>query len=245
MDVGFSVSDDTQVVLLLCGALGRADSTAQPLTTAQYNVFAKALNSLGKRPADLVSGGLPNEELIAECCAMPNDNGRVQPIEKSRIITLLRRGVTLSAALDKWSSYGVHVISRADAAYPERLRKHLGEKRSPLLYYAGNADLLSGGGMAIVGSRDIREDAANMIRKVVRGSVDLGMNIVSGGARGADQTAMQEAFDCGGKVIGALPCDLLKSCLEPMNREALTGETHCCFPRLILRLDPSVTGRWP
>lgn len=207
MDIDFSLSPDTQAVLLLCGALGRNDRDLLPLTPGQYNVLATALNTIGKRPGDLIGASGPNDALISEACAVPNANGRVKSAGPDRIAALLRRGVTLSTALDKWAAYGVRVISRADESYPARLRKHLGAKAPALLYYAGNAALLSGGGMAFVGARDITEEATEMLRSVVRGCVDLGMNVVSGGARGADQTATQEAFSVGGKVIGALPCD--------------------------------------
>ena len=229
MDIDFNLGPDTQAVLLLCGALGRNDRDLQPLTPGQYNVFAAALHALGKRPGDLLGASGLDDTLIREVCAVQNTNGRVKSAGPDWIAALLRRGVTLSVALDKWASYGVRVVSRADEAYPERLRKHLGAKAPALLYYAGNAALLSGGGMAFVGSRDISEKAADVLRGVVRGCVDLGKNIVSGGARGADQTAMQEAFSAGGKVIGALPCDLRKACLDPSNRDALAGGNALLF----------------
>ena len=38
--------------------------------------------------------------------------------------------------------------SRIGSAIFERLRKCLGGKASPVLYFSGNADLLAGGGMA-------------------------------------------------------------------------------------------------
>lgn len=229
MDIDFSLSPDTQAVLLLCGALGRNDRELPPLTLGQYNVFATALNTIGKRPGDLIGASGPSDALVGEACAVPNANGRVKSASPERIAALLRRGVTLSTALDKWASYGVRVVSRADESYPARLRKHLGAKAPALLYYAGNAALLSGGGMAFVGARDITEEATDMLRSVVRGCVDLGINVVSGGARGADQAAMQEAFSVGGKVIGALPCDLLKACLDPSNRDALAGGNALLF----------------
>ena len=229
MNIDFSLSPDTQAVLLLCGALGRNDRELPPLTLGQYNVFATALNTIGKRPGDLIGASGPSDALVGEACAVPNANGRVKSASPERIAALLRRGVTLSTALDKWASYGVRVVSRADESYPARLRKHLGAKAPALLYYAGNAALLSGGGMAFVGARDITAEATDMLRSVVRGCVDLGMNVVSGGARGADQAAMQEAFSVGGKVIGALPCDLLKACLDPSNRDALAGGNALLF----------------
>ncbi len=243
MEMNFSISPDTQAVLLLCGALGHNDRELSPITPGQYNVLAMALNALGKRPADLIGENGPCAELIAEVCRAPNKNGRVKAASPEKIAGLLRRGVTLATAMDKWASYGVSVVSRADTAYPEKLRRHLGSKAPALIYYSGNASLLTGGGMAFVGARDCSGEASEMIRSVVRGCVDLGMNVVSGGARGADQTAMQEAFSCGGKVVGVLPCDLLKACLDPSNREALAGGNALLFSTFDPELRPFSYGQ--
>ena len=220
MNEDFALTPDTQAVLLLCSAFGRNNNAVEPLTLAQYNVFASALTSFQKRPADLLE---LDEALIGEVCGRESPNARVAMPEKERILALLRRGMTLSSAVDKWSAYGVRAVSRADAHYPRRLRTYLKDRAPAILYYAGNAQLLEGGGLAVVGSRDLNAEAAEAIRKVVRGCVDFGMPIVSGGAQGADQTSMHEAFACGGRVIGALPCGLLKACLEPSNRDALAN----------------------
>lgn len=243
MEIDFSISPDTQAVLLLCGALGRSDRELSPITPGQYNVLALALDKLGKRPADLIGASDPEDAFIREVCAVPSENGRVKSLDPEKVTALLRRGVSLSAALDKWASYGIRVISRADGDYPSRLRRHLGGKAPALLYYAGNAELLPGGGMAFVGSRDISAEATEMIRRVVRGCVDLGMNIVSGGARGADQTAMQEAASMGGKVIGALPCGLMKACLEPSNRDALADGRALLFSAFDPEIRPFSYGQ--
>lgn len=243
MEIDFSVSPDTQAVLLLCSLFGRNDHELAPLTPGQYNVLALALNKLGKRPADLIAESGPDGKLIDDACAVPNENGRVKAAGAEKIAALLRRGVTLSTALDKWASYGVRVVSRSDETYPARLRKHLGAKAPALIYYAGNSALLAGGGMAFVGARDIGTEETEMVRTVVRGCVDLGMNVVSGGARGADQTAMQEAFANGGKVIGALPCDLLKACLDPSNREALADGSVLLFSAFDPEIRPFSYGQ--
>ena len=228
-DIDFNLSPDTQAVLLLCGMLGRQDRSLVPLTSGQYGIFMSALISLGKRPSDLIGTNGPEELLVKEACALPNVNRRVVPADSSQIIALLRRGISLATAVDKWAGCGIHVVGKADDAYPRRLKEHLGGKAPSLIYYAGNSELLAGGGMAFVGSRDINQEAVEAMRTVVRGCVDLGMNVVSGGARGADQAAMQEAFACGGKVIGVLPCDLLKTCLDPHNRDALADGRALLF----------------
>ena len=212
------ISEDTQATLLLCGNLG-GHSSVRPLTPAQYRGVVEALVGLQKRPSDL----LADDSLINRVCELQPANPRTTPATPDGLRELLRRGVSLSVALDKWFARGIKVVGRADALYPQRLRTHLGGSSPAIVYYAGNESLLAGGGMALVGSRDLSTGAAEMIRKVVRDCVEQGMPIVSGGARGADQTAMQEGFSCGGKVIGALPCELMKACLEPANRDALAA----------------------
>lgn len=236
MAFDFKVSLDTQATLLLCGGLGRADRDLTPLTLGQYNVLALALHALGKRPADLLEVNGPNEGVIAEVCAVPNENRRVKAPEPERIVALLRRGVSLSTALDKWASYGVRVISRADGNYPARLREHLGGRAPALLYFIGDEQLLAGGGMAFVGARDITQEASEALSRVVRECVEDGMPIVSGGARGADQTAMQTALASGGKVVGVLPCELLKATLDPLTRDALANGSVL----LLSAFDPEV-----
>lgn len=231
----FTLSPDTQAILLLCGALGWNDKTLVPLSLAQYNVFAKTLYSLKKRPADLLE---LDEALIEEVCGTPSINKRVAMPKKSRIIALLRRGMALAMALDKWSSYGVRVVSRADAHYPQRMREHLKDKAPALLYYTGNERLFEGGGLAIVGARDLNAESENLIRKVVRECIKHRMPIVSGGARGADQTAIHEAIAFGGNVIGALPCDLLKASLNPSNLNALSNNNALLFTAFDPELKP-------
>ena len=216
----FAVSDDTQAILLLCGTLGASGGKVHALTLPQYNAFAKSLNTLGKRPADL----LHDAGLVEEVCAMPLENTRLQePASADRVRALLDRGFALSMSLNRWAQYGVRPVGRGDALYPSRMKQYLKGKAPAVLYYVGNTDLFAGGGMAFVGSRDISGEATEAIRRVVRECVDAGMPIVSGGARGADQTSMREAFGRGGRVIGALPGDLLKSCLTHENRDAISG----------------------
>ncbi len=220
LDMDFSISEDTQAALLLCGSLGKTTGASHPLTLPQYNAVVQALLSLGKRPSDL----LRDAGLAEAVCAQPVDNSRLkEPASPDRLKALLDRGFALSMALNRWAQYGVRPLSRGDALYPSKLKQHLKRKAPAILYYAGNESLWNGGGMAFVGSRDISLEATDAIRRVVRECVEAGMPIVSGGARGADQTSMRTALECGGTVVAALPGDLLKACLVRENREAIAG----------------------
>lgn len=220
LGMDFSVSEDTQAALLLCGILGKNNGDARPLTLPQYNALAQALVFLGKRPADLLHDG----NLAEMACSQPVDNARLkEPASPDRLKALLDRGFALSMALNRWAQYGVRPLGRGDALYPSKLKQHLKGKAPAILYCAGNELLGNGGGMAFVGSRDISEEATDAIRRVVCECVEAGMSIVSGGARGADQTSMRTALECGGNVVAALPGDLLKTCLVRENREAIAA----------------------
>ena len=214
----FDVSPDTQAILLLCGTLGAPMGESHVLTLPQYNAFAQSLNALGKRPGDL----LHDAGLVEEVCAMPQENSRLkEPASAERVKALLDRGFALSMSLNRWAQHGVRPVGRGDGLYPARMKQYLKGKAPAVLYYVGNANLFAGGGMAFVGSRNISDEASDAIRHVVCECVDAHMPIVSGGARGADQTSMRSAFECGGSVIAALPGDLLKTCLMRENREAI------------------------
>lgn len=218
METNLSVTEDTQATLLLCGTLGKDNAAVRPLTLPQYNALAQSLVSLGKRPSDLLHDG----GLVETVCAMPTDNARLkEPASADRVKSLLDRGFALSMAINRWAQYGVRPVGRGDGLYPARMKQYLKAKAPAILYYAGRDLLWMGGGMAVVGSRNISDEASEAIRRVVRECVDAHMPIVSGGARGADQTSMREAFECGGNVIAALPGDLLKTCLMRENREAI------------------------
>lgn len=219
------ISANTQVTLLLCGKLGAQSAGLSPLTDAQYNLLAMTLCEGKCCPADLIGANGVHTDLVQEMCARANERNttRVQPLEAESAIALLRRGFSLGSALEKWQNVGIHVVGRGDPLFPKRLREHLrASEIPPLLYYAGNAELFAGGGMAFVGSRDLSEEATNAIRIVAGQCVKAGMNVVSGGARGADQTAMQTAYAGEGRVIGALSGDLIRTCLLPENRDALS-----------------------
>lgn len=217
-DMDFSISENTQATLLLCGTLGKDNGAARPLTLPQYNAVVQALVSLDKRPSDLLHEG----GLAETICSMPVENARLkEPASADRLKALLDRGFALSMALNRWAQYGVRPVGRGDDLYPARMKLYLKGKAPAVLYYAGSDQLWSGGGMAFVGSRNISDEATEAIRRVVRECVDANMPIVSGGARGADQTSMRTAFECGGSVVAALPGDLLKTCLARENREAI------------------------
>jgi len=203
------LSPDTQAVLLMCGRLGGRRDGADPLTDSEYNLLAMWLQNQEMRPADLL--GEDGRHLLEESGL---------PVSASRLQALLERGTTLALAVESWSNKGLWVLSRSDEQYPRRLR---GRKKPapPILYGVGDADLLSHGGLAIVGSRDVDDEALDFSRAVARACAKQGMQVVSGGARGVDTEATVAALEAGGSAVGVLSNSLARAAVTGKYRAAL------------------------
>jgi predicted Rossmann fold nucleotide-binding protein DprA/Smf involved in DNA uptake len=89
------------------------------------------------------------------------------------------------------------------------------------LFGAGDPVLLQGGGLAIVGSRDVDETGQTFAGDVAAWCARGGMPVISGGARGVDQIAMASAMGAGGIVIGVLADTLLRRSVTREARNAL------------------------
>ncbi len=202
------MSEDAKAILLLCGHLG-GPSEAEPLEPRDYNQVVRWLVDRKLRPEDLL-----DPQHIPQ---LAKDTG----IPEGRLSTLLKRGVKLGFAVEKWNQSGIWVICRSDPDYPARYRSHLKDKAPPILFGAGDKSLLKGGGLAIVGSRNVDAEGDAFARNVAAWCARGGMPVISGGARGVDQIAMSSALESGGVVVGVLADTLLKQSVSRDARGAL------------------------
>ncbi len=202
------LSRDAKVILLLCGYLGPGENF-QPLGLREYNQVARWLREKELRPADLLSPGqLP---VLADEIKIP----------EPRLAALMQRGVKLGFALEKWNQSGIWILCRSDSDYPARYRRHLKEQAPPVIFGAGSRSLLPGGGLAIVGSRNVDRAGETFARDTAAQCAASGMPVISGGARGVDLTAMKGALDSGGTVVGVLADHLLRNSVDHRFRESL------------------------
>ncbi|MEE8585235.1 MAG: DNA-processing protein DprA [Acidobacteriota bacterium] len=205
------MSDDAKAILLLCGRLSK-EPDCKPLQQHQYNQLARWLKHNKLRPADLLDDGtVPRAAQGAG-------------ISEQRLAELLKRGVQLGFAVETWNRSGIWVNCRSDPDYPARYKQHLKEKAPPILFGAGNRSLLQGGGVAIVGSRNVDAQGKDFTREVAAWCARGRITVVSGGARGVDQTAMQSALDAGGRVIGVLAENLLRKSVTRDARRAIADD---------------------
>lgn len=117
------------------------------------------------------------------------------------ILTLLSEEELLEHYLHKGKRAGCRCITRASEAYPVRLRRQLGAEAPGCLWIKGNVDLLRTRAVALVGSRDLNAKNAEFASAVGTCAARQGYTLVSGNARGADQTAQKSALAAGGNVI--------------------------------------------
>ena len=208
----FDVSADTKAILLLTAPLiaGRGKPSVKLLAAGEYRRLARRLRDLKRRPADLLESGA--REIAAECRS---------DLDPERLERLLDRGFRLTEAVERWRTRAIWVRSRADADYPRRLKRRLGEHAPPVFYGCGDAAVLRAGGLAVVGSRNVDDALSEYTEKVGRLVASAGRCLVSGGARGVDRAAMRGSLDAGGRAAGILADGLERAAMLRENREAL------------------------
>lgn len=212
MNVSGLMSKTAQATLLLTSYFSKASSeNAKPLTNAEWGQFASWLKEKSTAPADL---------LVTDPKALLN-GWRDTRISVERIVELLNRGHSLALAMEKWQRAGLWVVTRSDSAYPWRLKEQLKKDSPPVLFGCGNKNLLNAGGLAVVGSRNASEADLIFTEQVGVKAASEGIAVVSGGARGVDETAMLGAMNQGGVVIGVMADSLLKAATSSKWRKGL------------------------
>ncbi len=199
--LNFSINNDTKATLLLCIHL-KSNSSFNPLSLTEYNKLVRWLFSQNLRPKDVLDSNVLKESSDAVL------------IPYKRLEYLTGRGIQLAIELEEWNRYGIWIISRGDDDYPKRLKFHLKEKSPALFFGCGDKSLLSGGGLAIVGSRNVDKNGEFFTRKIASWCAEKGVRIVSGGARGVDKISMTTTLSEGGQSIGILADSLFKQSLK-------------------------------
>jgi DNA processing protein len=207
-----TISANTQAILLLTAPLiiGRNETSAKLLSHVEYSRLARQLHELQKQPSDLLT--VDAADLIRACQTI---------VPEGRLHDLLARGFLLSQAVERWQSRSIWVVSRADPGYPKCLRTRLKGDSPVLLYGCGPLELLSNGDLAIVGSRHVDDSMVECTMAVGELAARAGRTVVSGGAKGIDQAAMNGALDAGGKAVGVLADSLERAVLKREHRSYL------------------------
>ena len=148
-----------------------------------------------------------------------------------RIRSLSERATAVAFELERLEQSGIRTVTVFDEHYPSQSADWLGAKAPPLVHAAGALELLDAPGLGVVGSRDVSLEGGEVAKEVARLAARRGLPLVSGGARGVDQLAMDTAFEAGGAVVGILAESLSRKLKRPEVRRAVyDGGTVMCTP---------------
>jgi DNA processing protein len=188
------ISAEGQAVALAASslALGGPRSSVKPLSATEWHALSRQIHHADLRPRNLLH--MSPEEM--------RERIDIGPDLADRLSMLLSRGGQLAVEVERLSSVGIWVLTRADDSYPAALRRRLGAQAPPVLFGAGRTDALSAPGLAVVGSRNVDDAGLEYAGALGRLCAEQSLSIVSGGARGVDSAAMGGALDRGGVAVG-------------------------------------------
>lgn len=183
-----------------------------PLTPTEWKIFAEWLIERGYTPGSLLSED--GENII--------ESWRNDKITRERLINLLKRGAQMSMVLEKWSRAGIWILTRSDKDYPQKLKTRLGQLSPPVLFGSGNKKLLNFTGIAVVGSREVSDIELDFTKELAKSISENDLTIISGGARGIDETSMISSLANNGNAIGILADSLFQKSISQIYRNYLS-----------------------
>lgn len=197
-----NLSDNSQAILLLTAHFTeRKNESVKPLTTTEWGRFAAWLKGQQLNPSSI------NTENFNELLTGWVDKS----ITIDRLGALIRRGNALALAVEKWQRAGLWIMTRSDSDYPKLLKQRLRSVSPPVLFGCGDRESLNVGGLAVVGSRKASIQDLEYSRSIGAKAASQGVQVISGGAKGVDESAMLEALKSGGFVIGVVAESLMKT----------------------------------
>ena len=187
--------------LLLSSQLGNPDRKV--LTTAQLRVLGQRVRQL---QVDDPNRDLTQRDLQA--LGYGEDMAR-------RILALLEETELLEHYCMRSIKADCTYLSRISAAYPEALRKKLGDDSPGVLWAKGDLSLLNLPKIGLVGSRELLPENREFAKEVGRQAALQGCVLVSGNARGADKAAQDACLAAGGQVISVVADKLESHSIRP------------------------------
>jgi predicted Rossmann fold nucleotide-binding protein DprA/Smf involved in DNA uptake len=219
MTATHSALDDRIAMVAACTTLGLPPgnrSRDDVLSNQEWNQVAQWLGKQQMRPADLLYAGV--SDLRAE---------DLEPKIAFKTSAIAERASVVSLEIEQLENVGIWTLSRIDETYPKRWKNRLKSAAPPVIFGSGPQELLNRPSVAIVGSREITEDLAEIANAIGLRVAQAAQVVVSGGARGSDRVGMQGALQIEGYAIGVLPADLAKLSRQRDVREFIANERLC------------------
>lgn len=193
-----------QGFLLLTSSLG--DPERKPLSVAQFR-------NLAKRVAESEREDGFRDLQIGDLVKLGYDTPMAE-----RIYCLLCDTNRLREYLRRARDCDCCPVTRLDPEYPLSVRKRMGLDSPGVLWAKGDVSLLNRPAVAVIGSRELRNENAKFAMEAGYQIAKQGYVLVSGNAKGADQTAQAACLESGGSVISIVADSLQK---QPLVRNVL------------------------
>lgn len=204
------MNQNSQAITVLCSHLCVGENL-KPLEPKEWSELAKQMIASKLQPGDLLQ--FSTEDFHRYFQFNTNQIARIQ--------ALIDRSASISFEISKYENIGVQILTRADSAYPKKLKKRLGNSCPPLFYYSGDLNLLEMDSVGYVGSRSIDRADIEFATQTVQKTVARGLGVVSGGAKGIDSVAQQEALRLGGSAIAFLSDSMQRKLKDPDTIQAI------------------------
>lgn len=165
------------MIIVLCSHL--CAENCRPLEPSEWTKLADKLIAEKLEPKDIPDF---SDEEMKRYLDYKED-------EIERIKKLLNRAGSICFELERLSTMGIRMVTRADKGYPRTLKSKLKGGCPPLFYYAGDLSLLGRRTVGFVGSRTVGDEDIAFTEDTVKKINERGFGVVSGGAKGIDSVS--------------------------------------------------------
>lgn len=179
-----------QGFLLLTSHLG--DPERRPLTVAQFRNLTQRVLQARRNTSD------KNLD-VSDLTELGYDREMAD-----RIVGLLSGANALRSYLHRAQDCDCTPITRLNPLYPAAVRHRLGLDCPGVLWAKGDVSLLNRPSVAVIGSRELREENRRFAENAGRQIAKQGYVLISGNARGADKCAQEACLETGGTVISVV-----------------------------------------
>lgn len=212
------ITERTKAILLLTSYFAKSsDRNLKPLTTNEWNRFVRWLQTKSINP----------EDFLTEDIDSALNGWQDKTITTERVTALLERKSGLAIALDKWIKVGIWIINRGDKLYPKKLKERLKENAPPILFGIGNIELLNQNYIGMVGARKTSETELEDTKRIGKAICANNYGVVSGGAKGVDESGMLGALEAGGYSLGFVADSLIRKSISSIFRKYIINKTLC------------------
>ena len=192
------MNENSKAIIILCSHICSNDEI-KPLEPNEWSKLALKLMNNNIEPYQLLD---LNEDIITK---LEFNSDMIDRINK-----LVTRSASITFEINKYENMGIKIVTRADFNYPIILKKKLKNNCPPIIYYCGNLELLNRELVGFVGSRNIDDNDKKTVEDYVLKVIKKGYGIVSGGAKGIDETSSKIALENNGFVVEIIADSMVK-----------------------------------